>query len=238
MELTAVWALLLTAGVVILALVALAAVAERPRTPRPDPRKLRAAAEELAAHANNAHTEAGRAAGAAADARERLAEAERARDEAWAAQEAASQVYQRAWQEVLAGRAAQEGQMADPVEDADGQQRDVSRAALTAYRNGDISVEQLREVWLRASGDWDPEQEERERAAYRYKLEERAARRVYHRADAAVRHAEQEVQVAEVALQALRDEAAEAAVEAHEALLATERYAQRRRLPRPRPRTE
>ncbi|MEH1123621.1 hypothetical protein [Micromonospora sp. CPCC 206061] len=238
MELTAVWALLLTAGLVILALVAFAAVAERPRTPRPDPRKLRAAAQELAVHANKAHTEAGRAAGAAADARERLAEAERARDEAWAAQEAADQTYRRAWQEVLAGRAAQDSRVADPVEGADEQQRDVARAALTAYRNGDISVEQLREVWLRASGDWDPELEERERAAYRYKLEERAARRVYHRADVAVRHAEQEVQVAEVALQALRDEAAEAAVEAHEALLATERYTQRRRLPRPRPRTE
>lgn len=237
MNVTAVWALLLTAGVVILALVALAAVAERPRTPRPDPRKLRAAAEELAAHANNVHTEAGRAAGAVADARERLAEAERVRDEAWAAQEAAEHAYQRAWQEVLAGRAAHDG-MADPAEGDDEQQRDVSRAALTAYRNGDISVEQLREVWLHASGDWDPEQEERERAAYRYKLEERAARRVYHRADVAVRHAEQEVQVAEVAVQALRDEAAEAAVEAHEALLATERYAQRRRLPKPRPRTE
>ena len=238
---TGVWALLIAAGVVVLALVGLAVLTERPRTPRPDPAELQAAAEELAAHAAAAQAEAGRAAAIAIESRDTLAAAERARYEAWAAQEAADRGYDGAWRAALAGReaaalAAQEtaaGAGAAGAMDGPERERAVSRAALSAYRRGDISVQELREVFHRA-GDWDPAQEERERAADRCRIQQAAARRVHDRAAAAARRAEQEAQVAEVAAQALVDEAAESAVEAHEALLAAQRYARRRGLPRQR----
>jgi hypothetical protein len=231
-DVTAVWALLLVAGCVVLGLVGLAAVAERPRSPRPDPRRLRAEAEELATQAGAAHAKAGRAAAVAIEAHERLAEAERAREDAWAAQEAAGTAYQIAWQEAEAGRAAaaeRSGAGALDLDDTEGdRQRDVSRAALSAYKRGDISVDELREVWRRA-GDWDPEVEELDRRAYRCRLEERAARRAYERAALVARQAAQAARVADVAAQAMTDEAVEVAAEAHEALLATQRYARKRR---------
>ncbi|MEJ3750765.1 hypothetical protein WEI85_47030 [Actinomycetes bacterium KLBMP 9797] len=215
MDVTVVWAVLLTSACVVLALVGLVAIAQRPARSRPDPRQLRADAEELTAHASNALAEADRAAAAAAEVRGRLAEAERIRDDAWAAQEAAARAYQEVWAEVLAGRAAAQTSGAGPITDAE-HQRALSRAALTAYRNGDISVDQLRDVWWRA-GDPDPELAERERTAFRYRQEECAARRGYDRAALAARQIEQEARVAEVAAQALADEAADAAVEADEA---------------------
>ncbi|MFC0530672.1 hypothetical protein [Phytohabitans kaempferiae] len=235
MELTAVWALLLIGGCVVLGLVALAAIAERPRRqPRPDPAKLRAAAQELTAHAGRAHALAGRAAAAAIEARERLGEAEEAREGAWRAQEAAGAVFQAAWQEVLAGRAAAAERHAaalDPelvtagdVEGAEGErQRMVSRAALSAYRRGEISVQELREVWRRAS-DWDPEQVERERRAERLRAEEGAARRAYERAALVARQAAEGMYDAEAASRAMAAEAMTAAAEAQEALRLVQRY--------------
>jgi hypothetical protein len=89
----------------------------------------------------------------------------------------------------------------------------VSRAALAAYRRGDLTLEQLREVYRRSSG-WDPAQEEREREAERRGIAERAARRNFDRVAAAARRAEQAVRVAELAADALVEEAATAAAEA------------------------
>ena len=103
----------------------------------------------------------------------------------------------------------------------------MSRAALSAYRRGDISVRELREVWRRTA-DWDPAQEERERISRPVRIEQAAARRVYDRAAAEARRAERAARVAEVAAQALVDEAAQAAAEAHEAMLATAPPATRR----------
>jgi hypothetical protein len=232
---TGVWALLLAGGVVVLALLGLAAIVDRPRTPRPDPARLRAEADELAAHAAQAQIEAIRAAEGAVLARAEVAAAEQARDAAWTAQEVIEQAYDLAWQAALAGRQA--AQVTDDAA-ADGatRERAVSRAALSAYRRGDISVQELREVWRRA-GDWDPAQEERERTAERCRIEQTAARRAYDRAAAEGRRAEQAARVAEVAAEALVDEAAESAAEAQEALLTVQRYTAPRlpRLRRPPP---
>lgn len=231
-------ALLIVAAVVVLAMLGLAVLADRPRAVRRAPPLLPAEAEELAAHAAAAQTRAGRAAAIAYVAREELIAAERARAEAWAAQEATERAYDCAWQAALAGRqvAAGNGNGAGERERADRERADrervVSRAALSAYQRGDISVREFREVWRRA-GEWDPAQEERERIADRYRLRQAAARRVHDRSAAAVRRAYQAARLAEVAAQALIDEAVESAVEAHEALLTTRRYAGRRP-PRPR----
>lgn len=232
---TGVWALLLAGGVVVLALLGLAAIVDRPRTPRPDPARLRAEADELAAHAAQAQIEAIRAAEGAVLARAEVAAAEQARDAAWTAQEVIEQAYDLAWQAALAGRQAAQVTDDAAADDAT-RERAVSRAALSAYRRGDISVQELREVWRRA-GDWDPAQEERERTAERCRIEQTAARRAYDRAAAEGRRAEQAARVAEVAAEALVDEAAESAAEAQEALLTVQRYTAPRlpRLRRPPP---
>jgi hypothetical protein len=145
----------------------------------------------------------------AARARERLAADERAREAAWEAAEEA----QRAYRQAL--HSASEGRGAGQAGRAAGEERDriVSRAALAAYRRGDLTLDQLREVYRRGSG-WDPAQERREREADRLGIAERAARRDFDRAAGVARRAEQAVRVAELAADALVEEAATAAAEA------------------------
>jgi hypothetical protein len=231
-ELTAVSALLLIAGAVVFGLVVLAAIAERPRrVPRPDPVKLRAAAQELASFAGQTHAVAGRAAAAAIEARERLAAAEEARESAWQAQEAAGTAYRVAWQEAQYARPERDPPTVDmelvaagDVDGPDGdRQREVSRAALSAYRRGELSVDELRDVWRRA-GDWDPEREERDRRTAHLRAEELAARRAYERAALVARQATEALWAAEATSRALSGEAMAAAAEAHDALLVSQRY--------------
>ena len=226
------FALLMAAGVVVLG--ALALVARAQRSPeaavevepvvRVELDELRAEARELASHAALAQEQAGRAAATAWKLRERASAAAAARDVAWQVQERASETYRQALREALAGRKPGDG-VRDTGDERD---REVARAALSAYRRGDISVEQLREVWLR-SGDWDPRQDEREREAERAGIVERAARREFDHAAADARRAEQDAQIAEIAAHALADEAVQAAVEAHEVALALQAVAPRRR---------
>lgn len=232
-DMTPVEALLVAGACVVLGMLILAAIAERPRRqPRPDLVKLRAAAHELAMYAGRTHAVAGRAAAAAIEARERLAEAEDARDAAWQAQEAAGAAHHTAWQEAEYGRPAPDPETVDlelvaagDVEGADGdRQREVSRAALSAYRRGELSVDELREVFRRA-GDWDPEQEERERRTDHLRADELAARREYERAALAARRAYDALRAAEAQSQEMSGVAMAAAAEAHEALLVTQRFA-------------
>jgi len=111
------------------------------------------------------------------------------------------------------------------VEPADGdRQREVSRAALSAYRRGELSVDELREVFRR-SGDWDPEQEERDRRADHLRAEELAARRDYERTALVARRAYDELRAAEAQSREMSGVAMAAAAEAHEALLVTQRFA-------------
>ncbi|GAB7043644.1 MULTISPECIES: hypothetical protein [Catenuloplanes] len=246
----AVWGLLIAGGSVIVALIFLAVVSVTTREPHrgPDPKLLRAEADELAAHASAAYAKAGRAAAAAEQARAAAAAAEQARDEAWAAQEVADAAYDAARKDVedaaaeIAAAAALQSldadADADPDTDADpesrpesGEDRDrtVSRAALGAYKRGEISVEELRDVFRVTTTDQSPLQSERERVAYRYQTEQRAAHRMYDRAAAAARAADEAARIAEIAAIALAEEAAEAAAEAHEAMLLAREHAGKRR---------
>ncbi|HEU4425498.1 MAG TPA: hypothetical protein VFR67_23430 [Pilimelia sp.] len=188
--------------------------------------ELRAGAQELAAHAALARERAGQAGATAWELRERAAAAAAARDAAWQVQERAADAYREALRAALAGR--HPGVRRPGVGDGGERDRAVSRAALSAYRRGDISVEQLREVWRRTGG-WDPRQDERERAAEKAGLAERAARRGFDRAAAEARRAGREARVAEIAAQALADEAVQAAAEAHDVMLAVQALAPRQR---------
>ncbi|MDG4784782.1 hypothetical protein O7626_02345 [Micromonospora sp. WMMD1102] len=220
-------ALLIAGGVVLFSLLVLALLADRPRGPRPDLTRLRAAVAELEAYAMAVQTDAGRAAAVATAARVALVEAERCRDEAWADQEAAEREYDRVWRTVLAAREA--GTVPAPVADSDPdpeRERAVSRAALAAYRRGDLSLSQLREVFRR-SGTWVPIQEERERQLDLVWLRLAEARRAYDRSAALARRAEQEVAMAEAAAWELRSEANRSVAEAREAYHTVQRFTQR-----------
>jgi hypothetical protein len=112
---------------------------------------------------------------------------------------------------------------------------EVARAAVAAYRRGGISLEQLRGI-LRHSSGWTHLHARHERDVLLRRAAEREARRSYHAATEAERHAHLAVDVAVVAARAWADEAGEAADEARRArVFATEclrRAATRRRLRR------
>jgi hypothetical protein len=228
-----VWAITMAIGCAVLAVLAVVARAQRADPPeldhdnRVDRHTLRREAQQLTAYAAAAGERAGRAAAEAWQLRERASAAAAARDVAWQVQEAAYAAYQAALQEAIAGRRRAEAMPQRRVGDGGERDRTVSRAALSAYRRGDISVEQLREVWQRTGG-WDPEQVRRERAAEQAGIAERAARRGFDTAAADARQAERDARIADVAAQALADEAAQAAIEAHEATLALEAQTPRR----------
>lgn len=241
----AMWGLLIAGGSVIVALIFLAVVSLTTREPikGPDPELLRAAADELAELAAVAYAKAGRAAAAAEQARAAATDAEEARDEAWRAQEVADAAYDAARKDVedaaaeIAAAAAvqaynaESAESGEPAEEEDTDERDrtVSRAALGAYKRGEISVEELRDVFRVATTDQSPVQSERERVAYRFQTQQRAARRLHDRAAAAARAADEAARIAEIAAIALAEEAAEAAAEAHDAMLVARQHADRKR---------
>jgi hypothetical protein len=105
------------------------------------------------------------------------------------------------------------GQAGTAPAGVDAERQEVARAALAAYRRGDISVEQLRAVYRQFSG-WDGGQERREHELVRRRAAEREAHRRYHAAAVAERAAYADADVAVVAAQALAEEAAESAEEA------------------------
>src|SRR6266545_4790436 len=173
-----------------------------------DPRQLPVLAKELSAHADRAAAQAARAA---------LADAEAVRTRAEAAYDAARAAYA----EVLRSARA-----AAPDPQAEAREREVSRAALDAYHRGELSVEALHAVFGHA--DPSPERARREREADRLTLAESQARRAFQRAVAAARVAREELHVVEVAEAAVRQEAADAAVEAEEVALAVRTRGPRR----------
>src|SRR6266545_3059635 len=166
-----------------------------------DPRQLPVLAKELSAHADSAA----------------LADAEAVRTRAEAAYDAARAAYA----EVLRSARA-----AAPDPQAEAREREVSRAALDAYHRGELSVEALHAVFGHA--DPSPERARREREADRLTLAESQARRAFQRAVAAARVAREELHVVEVAEAAVRQEAADAAVEAEEVALAVRTRGPRR----------
>jgi hypothetical protein len=191
-----------------------------PAIPPPDPVVLAAQARELAAHADAATHRAERAALAVEAARGRYAEAERRR----AGIEAEYDAAQAGYAEAL--RAVQAGRTVPPSAEQQDRAREVSSAAMAAYRRGELSVEQLRAVFARA-GDWDPALEARQRAAEVLADRVGQLRRAYDIALAEVRVASERLHVAEVAAAATEQEAVDAGVDAQVA--ADEAASHRRR---------
>jgi len=168
--------------------------------------RLRARAQALAVHAEHAARLAAVAHDEAEQARQRYATSEADRSRAEVAYDAARLAYAGALREAQAGHV-------EPTPDEEERQRVVNRAALAAYKRGELSAGQLRTVFSR-SGDWDPEQEERGRTAERLALDEGRTRRAYDAAVTAERLARDAAHVAETAARARTQEAVDAAVEA------------------------
>jgi hypothetical protein len=166
--------------------------------------RLHAEAVELTREAAATAARAHRGIAQAATAEAELAEAQRAREAAGEAYDAAQRAYEATLAEWRAGEARRAERPRDAAEDL--QDRDVSRAALAAYRRGDLSVDELREVFRRTGG-WDPVQEQRERQIGTQRAEAHRAHRGYDAAVAAERIAAKAAEVAHVAAQALVEEA-------------------------------
>jgi hypothetical protein len=161
---------------------------------------LRAELTESAEEAARLGATARRAEAAAAKARHHTAEAQRALEDAERAYDAAQQAYERA--------AAEVGQLSK-VDAPSAGERELSRAALGAYRRGDITVEDLQRLWLGASG-WDARHEDAEQMLLRLRAHQLEARRTYHMARSVVQQARRAEEVAEVAAKALADEVIQA----------------------------
>jgi len=183
----------------------------------PDPAVLVAQADELAAHAEHATQRAETATADVDTARQRYAEAERRRGELETEYDAAQARYAEALRVMRAGRRE------PPTPEQRDRSHEVSSAALAAYRRGELTVDELRTVFARA-GEWDPEQEAREREAERLAAGVGSVRRAYDIAVANARVARERLHVAEVAAEATTQEAVDAAVEAQVAADEAGRY--------------
>jgi hypothetical protein len=187
--------------------------------------RLRAEAGELIRQAATAAAAARRLQSLVAETRARRDEAQQAREAAWKAFDAAQRAYEEALRpaghpdavaqpSVVAGNGHAHvygnGNGKPASED---ERRDVSRAALSAYRRGDITVEQLNVVFRQASG-WDPVQELQAREIELRRTAESRARKLYQAAAAAERSASKAADVAAVAAQAIAEEAVEVAEDA------------------------
>jgi len=158
-------------------------------------------AEEAAADLTTVREAAARAATVAAHARHDSDVAARVLEDAERAYEAARQ----------ARRAATPVVPAQSLGTHD-EERDVARAALGAYRRGDLSVEELRQVWYGSSG-WDARNDVAEHEVLRLGAEELAARQEYHRALTEAQSARRAEYLADTAARALAAEAMAAAAE-------------------------
>ena len=178
---------------------------------------LRAEAGELIRQAAATAAAAKRAQSAVAQTRAGSLAAQQAREVAWKAFDAAQKAYERALREAQAHSDEAGG---EPAANGNGQhgtgedeKRDVARAALSAYRRGDITVEQLGTVFRKASG-WSPLLELQAREVELRRSAESRARRLYQAAAGAERAAVKAADVAVVAAHALAEEAVEVAAEA------------------------
>lgn len=204
-----VWAALLGLAFLVLALVGMLAWLQGPPRPtREETARLRAEAMELSQQAAEVVERAARAQAIAQAARARCIEAQQSREQAWHAHDEAEQAHSLARREASRAIPAPRASSDPPLT------QEVSRAALAAFKRGDLSVEELREVWQRAGG-WDAGQEQQDQTLTRARAEEHRAQRAYDLAAAGERHLCREAEIAEVAARALADEAVEAVEEAH-----------------------
>jgi len=175
-------------------------------------------AKELEEVASAAFTKALAAADTAARATVELENAETHRDECDHLQGETAHALQQALERLSTG---DEVVSREPSSEA-------SRAAMTAYRQGAISVEQLQTLWQQLDG-WDATHEEQSHELTRLRADDVEARRRYDAAALMERSARQSCEIAQVAARALTDEAAEAAREAQVARLAAQDCLRQRR---------
>ena len=90
---------------------------------------------------------------------------------------------------------------------------ETTHAAFAAYRRGDLSSDQLREVFRRAEG-WTPEQDQLSHDALALRTEETEAMRLREAADAAEQTAAEHARITAISARALDDEAHAAVVDA------------------------
>nr|BFE63842.1 hypothetical protein GCM10020063_083680 [Dactylosporangium thailandense] len=174
--------------------------------------RLRVEAGELIRQAAATAAAAKRAQLTVVEAQARSLAAQTAREHAWNVFDVAQKAYQEALQ--AAGQVAAEPQQ--PVLDQDDEtKREVSRAALDAFKRGDITVDALEQVFKGVAGA-DPLQELAAREVELRRTAESRARRLYDAAAATERAAVKAADVAVVAAAALAQEAAEVAAEAAE----------------------
>ena len=158
---------------------------------------------ELVRHAAVVAESAARAAERAAVARRRAEDGADAAAAAWQEHERAQRAYDEA------SRASQRAAGRHTGGEDRSGPREVGRAALAAYRRGELSQDQMLRVWRWSSG-WDPEQERREHQLAELRAAQREAYLRYRAASAAERVAAGQADIAEVAARALADEAAAA----------------------------
>jgi hypothetical protein len=203
---------------------AVSASSEPPLSPA-DRAQLRVEAGEMLRQAAVATAAAKHAATLLADTRTRREAAQQARESAWRAFEESQRAYETALRQAAALSDTPSGQAADTEADPEklsaaatsevpnADERDVSRAALGAFRRGDITIEELEAAFRQATG-WGPEHEVRAREVEQCRVAESKARRLFQAAAAAERAIVTEADIAEVAATALAQEAATIATEA------------------------
>jgi hypothetical protein len=157
-------------------------------------------ASQVAAAAAEA---AARATAEAMDAYDRYATAQRLREEAQLARDTANR------EAGVAERAAAAAER-HRSEDEQRMEKETTHAAFAAFRRGDISADELREVFRRAEG-WSPERENMIRSATRLRTAEAEAQRELDLAGTAERVAAERARVAAVSARALEEEARAAA---------------------------
>jgi hypothetical protein len=182
------------------------------RARRDDCASLRARCEVLSEQARIAATVAAQSAAEAAEAHVLYVAAQREADEARQGYDALAQE--------AADIAAQVASLERvPSEGQQRLERETTHAAFAAYRRGDISSEQLREVFRRAEG-WTPEHDRLSRRSTELRTEEAEAQRVRDAAIAAEAAAAERARGTAISARALDGEARSAAEEARNACTA------------------
>jgi hypothetical protein len=201
------WLVLLGAAAALFLLVAVAAWWQH-RREVPGKARQRAERAAWAQHATMVAERAQRVASVVVITRERVEAAEAARAAAWREREAIEEAHEKAVRRhEEAVRRSKEH-----TRDLPGQ-REVSQAALAAYRRGDLTKEQLWRV-LRWGSGWDPDVDQAERELYRLRAARRAVHQRYLAAASQEREALAASDVAEVQERALAEEVATASEEA------------------------
>jgi hypothetical protein len=178
--------------------------ARKPR--RDDCAELRAECVRLREQADGTIAAAAQAAKEAEEAHARYVEAQKATEEASRAYEAAV---------AASGVVAAELQRLErvPTDDQRRLEQETTHAAFAAYRRGDISSDQLREVFRRAEG-WTPEQDQLSRDGLTRRAEEGEAMRAREAAIAAEQAAGEHARITAISARALDEEASAAVDEA------------------------